>query len=277
MDWPDLLQIIEKLRSPQGCPWDRKQTHQSLKRYLLEESYELFEAIDRNNPNAIVDELGDVLLQILLHAQIGKETQAFTIDDVIQNLAEKLIRRHPHVFAHKEAATPEEVAVHWDDIKKTEKAAARRTSVLDGVPREFPALMRAEKIQRKAAKVGFDWSRTEDVAAKIEEELAEVQEALSQGRKEKTEEELGDLLFAAVNLARFQEIDPEFALQKATAKFSERFRFIEQYSKEKGLVLEEMTLGEMNAIWDQAKAQLSAMQEAPGLKKTSQTGSNQGD
>lgn len=256
MSWPRLLEIIGKLRSPQGCPWDRAQTHESLKRYLLEESYELFEAVTQKNPQAILDELGDVLLQVLLHAEIAKEQGEFTIEDVITNLSEKLIRRHPHVFAQKEATTPEEVLVHWEAIKKTEEASARRTSVLDGVPKEFPALMRAEKIQKKAAKVGFDWEERKDVLAKIKEELEELEEALALAEPLREREELGDLLFAVVNLARFQNIDPEFALQEATAKFIERFRFLEEHSQEKDLSLAEMTLTEMDALWDQAKVYL---------------------
>lgn len=257
MTWSDLVQIISKLRSPEGCPWDRKQTHESLKRFLLEETYELFEAIDEENPEAILDELGDVLLQVLLHAEIAREKGAFSIDDVIQNLGEKIIRRHPHVFATAgNIETADEVSKTWDAIKKTEKGLAERTSVLDGVPKVFPALMRAEKIQKKAAKVGFDWDEPLDVLDKIEEEIQELKDALQGGIQAELEDELGDLLFATVNLARFIEVDPELALDQATAKFTERFHLVEAYAKEEGLDLNDLDLDGLNLLWDRAKDQL---------------------
>lgn len=256
MSWSALIKIIEQLRSPAGCPWDREQTHQSLKRFLLEESYELFEAIDQNNPEEIQDELGDVLLQVLLHAQIAREYGAFTIDDVITNLSNKLIRRHPHVFGDVQADTPDQVVVNWDAIKKTEKLGTTRVSVLDGVPRHFPALMRAEKIQKKATKVGFDWDETSEVLMKVHEELAELEEAFALNNRQGLEEELGDLLFAIVNLARFLQVDPEFALQSATTKFTERFHLVEEEAKEQELHLEDLTLDELNVLWDLAKDQL---------------------
>ena len=256
MSWSNLLQIISKLRSPEGCPWDRKQTHQSLKRFLLEETYELFEAIDCENTDSIKDELGDVLLQVLLHAQIAKEQGAFSMDDVIENLSEKLVRRHPHVFGGSvQADTPEQVVKTWDAIKKTEENLSQRVSVLDGVPSVFPALMRAEKIQKKAAKVGFDWDETPDVVEKIHEELAELETAIKRELPEEIEDELGDLLFAAVNLARFVDVDPEFALQRATAKFVERFHLVEAYAREGGLDLHDLSLDDLNVLWDRAKAQ----------------------
>ena len=227
MSWSNLVSIIAKLRSPEGCPWDRAQTHESLKRFLLEETYELFEAIDAANPQAIKDELGDVLLQVLLHAQIAQEKGHFSMEDVVVNLSEKLVRRHPHVFGEVSADTPEEVMVNWDAIKKREKTGQERKSVLDGVPKEFPALMRAEKIQKKAAKVGFDWDHTHEVVEKVKEEFRELEEAAAAGSQEQLEEELGDLLFAIVNLSRFIKVDPEFALQKATAKFTKRFQLLE--------------------------------------------------
>lgn len=251
-----MIEIIGKLRSPEGCPWDREQTHQSLKRFLLEESYELFEAIDQENPEEIKDELGDVLLQVLLHAQIAKEYGAFDINDVIVNLSDKLIRRHPHVFSDVQADTPDQVVVNWDAIKKTEQAGASRKSVLDGVPKDFPALMRAEKIQKKAAKVGFDWDETQGVLEKVHEELGELEEAMIQNNQQELEEELGDLLFAAVNLSRFLKVDPEFALQKATAKFTERFHLVEEQAQEQDLELKELNLDELNLLWDKAKDQL---------------------
>ncbi|MCK9526515.1 MAG: nucleoside triphosphate pyrophosphohydrolase [Limnochordia bacterium] len=257
MSWSDLAEIIGKLRSPEGCPWDRKQTHESLKRYLLEETYELFEAIDEKDDDAIKDELGDVLLQVLLHAEIARETGAFSIDDVIENLSEKMIRRHPHVFTEAlNLETPEQVVKTWDAIKKSEEHLAQRVSVLDGVPSVFPALMRAEKIQMRAAKVGFDWDEAPDVVEKIEEELGELKEAMAKGSQAELEDELGDLLFATVNLSRFIDVDPEFALEGATAKFSKRFHLVEAYAKEEGVDLKDLNLDELNLLWDRAKDQL---------------------
>lgn len=256
MSWSNLVEIIAKLRSPAGCPWDREQTHQSLKRFLLEETYELFEAIDQADPGAVQDELGDVLLQVLLHAQIAKEAGQFTIDDVIQNLSEKLVRRHPHVFGETSVESAEEVKVNWDAIKSKEKRAGSRNSILDGVPRELPALMRAEKIQKKAAKVGFDWDYTPEVVAKVREELSELEAAAQAGSQNEVAEELGDLLFAVVNLSRFVSVDPEFALQQATTKFIERFQLLEGYAQEEELDLNELSLAELDQLWERAKAQL---------------------
>lgn len=256
MNWSTLIEIVAKLRSPNGCPWDQKQTHESLKRYLLEESYELFEAIDKQNTEEIKDELGDVLLQVLLHAQIKAEQNEFTIDDVLTNLSNKLIRRHPHVFADVQANTPEEVIVTWDSVKKQERANAERTSVLDGVPSVFPALMKAEKVQNKASKVGFDWNETSEVLEKVYEELSELEEAILLEDLDKLQEELGDLLFATVNLGRFLKVDPELALQRGTTKFITRFKLLESYAKEKNLILTELNLDELNELWDDAKNQL---------------------
>ncbi len=256
MSWSELVNIVAKLRSPEGCPWDRAQTHTSLKRFLLEEAYELLEAIDQGDPQAMKDELGDVLLQVLLHAQIAAEQGLFSIDDVIVNLSEKLVRRHPHVFGEVAAETPEEVMVNWDAIKRREKTGEQRRSILDGVPKELPALMRAEKIQKKAAKVGFDWDHTAEVVEKVKEEFQELEEAAATGQQQELEEELGDLLFAMVNLARFLQVDPEFALQKATAKFVERFQLLERYAEEENLDLQELDLAGLNDLWDRAKAYL---------------------
>ena len=262
MRWSNLVQVVSKLRSPEGCPWDREQTHESLKRFLLEETYELFEAIDLKNTASMKDELGDVLLQVLLHAEIAREHGAFSIDDVITNLRDKLVRRHPHVFGElscgsaTQAKTPEQVVTTWDAIKKTEKFSAQRVSTLDGVPSVFPALMRAEKIQKKAAKVGFDWERAPEVVDKIDEELAELKKAMETDVQDELEDELGDLLFATVNLSRFINVDPEFALQKATTKFTERFHLVEAYAKEEGVDLKELSLDQLNLLWDRAKDHL---------------------
>lgn len=264
MAWSDLVQIISTLRSPEGCPWDREQTHESLKRFLLEETYEFFEAIDQNDLQSMKDELGDVLLQVLLHAEIAREKGAFSIEDVITNLSEKLVRRHPHVFGDDSAKTPEQVVKTWDSVKKTEKTLAQRVSALDGVPQVFPALMRAEKIQKKAAKVGFDWNDTADVAEKVYEELEELKEAAQLGHKAELAEELGDVLFATVNLSRFLHVDPEFALQKATAKFTERFHLVESYAKEAGCEdLSKLNLEQLNELWDRAKDHLRLSERKP--------------
>ena len=262
MSWSNLVNIVAKLRSPEGCPWDRAQTHTSLKRFLLEEAYELLEAIDAGDPQAMKDELGDVLLQVLLHAQIAAENGQFSMDDVITNLSEKLVRRHPHVFGQVSAETPEEVMVNWEAIKRREKAGSQRTSVLDGGPKELPALMRAEKIQKKAAKVGFDWDHTWEVVEKVKEEFKELEEAAAAGQQAELEEELGDLLFAVVNLARFIKVDPEFALQKATAKFIERFHLLESYAQEADLDLAELDLDGLNELWDRAKDHLRRKPQA---------------
>ncbi len=262
MTWSNLVQVVSKLRSPDGCPWDRQQTHESLKRFLLEETYELFEALDEQEPESIKDELGDVLLQVLLHAEIENEQGAFSIDDVITNLANKLVRRHPHVFGDVQAETAEQVTKTWEAIKKEEHGMAERVSALDGVPAVFPALMRAEKIQKKAAKVGFDWDDTQEVAEKVHEEIEELQQAVASGVHEEMEDELGDLLFAVVNLARFIKVDPEFALQRATAKFTDRFHLVEAYANAENIDLTDLSLAELNVLWDRAKDQLRKKPQA---------------
>ncbi|NLM39998.1 MAG: nucleoside triphosphate pyrophosphohydrolase [Firmicutes bacterium] len=249
-----LLQIMEKLRSPEGCPWDREQTHDSLKRYLIEEAYEVLEAIDTGDPSMLADELGDVLLQVVFHAQIAKEQGTFTMDDVIEAISSKLIRRHPHVFGEIDVSTVSDVIRNWDAIKRAEKQGQERTSLLDGVPKEFPALMRAEKIQQKAAKVGFEWDDVRGALAKAQEEFYELQDAVDSADQDQIKAEFGDLLFALVNVARYVKVDPELALQDATSKFVRRFQFIEEKAKAQGLSLEDMSLAEMDAIWDEAKA-----------------------
>ncbi len=248
-----LLKIMEKLRSPEGCPWDREQTHTTLKRYLIEEAYEVLEAVDSGDPELLAEELGDVLLQVVFHAQIAKEMGTFTMDDVINGICEKLIRRHPHVFADTEVESVGEVMRNGEAIKGMEKQGKKRTSILDGVPREFPALMRAEKIQKKAAKVGFEWEDIHGAFAKLEEELAELRMALSSEDQDKIQDEFGDVLFALVNVARYAKVDPEMALREATSKFIQRFQFIEEQARAAGRSLHEMSLAEMDAIWDAAK------------------------
>ncbi len=248
-----LTGIMERLRAPEGCPWDREQTHATLKPYLIEEAYEVAEAVDSGDLEHLCDELGDVLLQVAFHAQIARESGGFAFGDVIAGIVEKMIRRHPHVFATTQVANSAEVLTNWDKIKAGENGA-RRTSVLDGVPAHFPALMKANKLQAKAAKVGFDWDSIDGALAKLQEETAELLEALAQADQAKVAEELGDLLFAAVNVARFAGVEPETALLRTAAKFTERFRHIEVSAAAAGKVLSRMTLPEMDALWDEAKA-----------------------
>jgi len=247
-----LKEIIAILRGPDGCPWDRKQTHQSLRKYLLEETYEVLETIDDDDPDAMCEEMGDLLLQIMLHAQIASEVGDFTIEDVIAGLCAKMIRRHPHVFGDVEAGDADKVVANWNEIKgqeKAEKGAQPNESLLSGIPRDLPALLYAHKLQKKAAEVGFDWKHIEDVYAKIEEEYLEVKQASPDEQKG----ELGDLLFAVVNLARFLKVDPEEALALTNRKFKQRFLYIEQKLQEENRTFAETNLEEMDRWWEEAK------------------------
>ena len=242
----DLLEVMERLRKE--CPWDRKQTHESLKKYLIEETYEVLDAIDSREDEKLKEELGDLLLQPVFHSQIAKERGAFDINDVIDTLVNKLIERHPHVFGD---AKPEDVLKNWEK-KKTEE----RESILDGIPKHLPALMRSQKLQDRASRVGFDFERIDQVFEKIEEELSELKESLEKGEEENIEHEIGDILTAVVELARFVGVDAETALQKANDRFVRRFTFIEQEAKKSGKALESMSLEEMDALWLRAKKEL---------------------
>ncbi len=242
------MEIISRLRAPGGCPWDRKQTHETLRPYLLEESYEFLEAVAEADPDRMADELGDVLLQVLLHAQIASETGEFAIRDVMKNLADKLIRRHPHVFGDESVEDERDVKRKWEEIKARERGAEER-SLLEGVPEEFPALARALKLQKKAAGVGFDWDSVEGVRDKLEEELAEVFAASSAER----EEEVGDLFFTAVALARLFQVDPEQALLGACRKFVRRFRWMEKEARRMGRPMDDFPLTQLDVWWEQAK------------------------
>ncbi|PTM54812.1 nucleoside triphosphate pyrophosphohydrolase [Desmospora activa] len=246
-----LEEIIARLRAPDGCPWDRKQTHESLRPYLLEESYEFLEAVAESDPEAMADELGDVLLQVLLHSQIAREEGTFDIGDVIANLAEKMIRRHPHVFGDATAKNATDVKQKWEEIKQEERAGKLQAdSILAGIPSTFPALARAHQLQKKAAKVGFDWPDIAGVRAKVAEELQELEAAENPVHQE---EELGDLLFTVVAMARFVERDPEQALLAACRKFERRFRRVEEAARQAGRPLDFCTLEELDAWWEQAK------------------------
>lgn len=241
----ELVSIMEKLRSAEGCEWDRKQTHESLKPYLIEECYELIEAIDEKNDDMMKEELGDVLLQVVFHAQIARERGAFTIEDVIRTLNEKLIRRHPHVFGD----SPGYSYKQWEDIKAQEKGK-KKSSRIGEINPLVPALSMARRIQENASQVGFDWKDPEGVYEKIEEELKELKEAKDPGE---LEEEFGDLLFSIVNLSRFLNVNPESALRKATRKFVERFKRMEELIEKDGLVLEELPIEKLDEYWEKAK------------------------
>ena len=253
--YQDLLGIITTLRSENGCAWDRAQTHESLVQGVIEESYELVEAINNKDEENLKEELGDVLLQVLMHAEIAKEKEAFDITDVIDTLATKLVYRHPHVFDQQTANTlgADEVQNQWDALKKKEKHQTSITEGMESVVKALPALIRANKVHHKAAKVGFVWEDYEGVLAKVKEELEEVREAIQIKDKKAQEEELGDLLFSVVALSSFLEINPEFALTKSTEKFINRFRYIENTAFVEGKHLLEMTLQEMDALWNESK------------------------
>ena len=251
-----LYEIVGILRSPQGCPWDRAQTHQSIRQNFIEETFEALEAIDTGDIAGMREELGDVLLQILLHCRMEEEAGTFDVYDVLGELNDKLIFRHPHVFGEAAAGNPDEALRNWEAMKaeeKRRKGDASRTSVLDGIPKDLPALPRAYKLQKKAAKVGFDWPDLSGVFAKIEEELAELKSAAGQS-PERSREELGDLLFAVVNAARFLHVDPEEALAGANRKFADRFRHIERRLAESGRTFDQTNLAEMETWWSEAKA-----------------------
>ncbi|MGL4109635.1 nucleoside triphosphate pyrophosphohydrolase [Clostridium sp. LP20] len=249
----DLVQIIDTLRGEDGCPWDREQTHESLKKAMIEESYEVVDAIEKEDDNALIEELGDVLLQVVFHAAIGKDDGYFDLGEVIEGICNKMIYRHPHVFGDAKSNNSDEVLVNWEDLKKEEKDFKTVTDELEGVAKALPALIRAGKVQKKAAKIGFDWNKVEEAAEKVKEELEEVLEVYKSDNMVKIREEVGDLIFACVNVARFLKVDGEEALNITTNKFIRRFNYIEENTKRAGKKLEEMTLVEMDILWDEAK------------------------
>jgi len=271
-----LVGIMATLRATGGCPWDRKQTHESLKPYLLEETYEVLETIDQRDNAKLREELGDVLLQVVFHSQIAAEAGTFTVDDVLDTLAEKLVRRHPHVFGTNgqtdSLTNSEQVLSQWELIKRAEREAAGGTqSALDGVPKTLPALLRAYQTQARAARVGFDWPHNaaglQQIFGKVAEEVGELKEALAQAESEQVsnrsgaqtdiEAELGDILFSLVNLARFVKVNPEEALRGSTNRFIDRFHLVEAHAAEKGTPLTDMTLAEMDLLWEEAKQRLA--------------------
>ena len=248
----DLIRIMRILRAPDGCPWDRVQTHESIRQNFIEETYEAVEAIDKGDPSLLKEELGDVLMQVIFHSLMEEEEGRFCFDDVCNDVCRKLIVRHPHVFGDIEADTPEEVLKNWDAIKMQTKSQSVADSV-DDVARSLPALMRAQKVQKRSAKSGMDFSDAADAASKIPEEQQELFSAIESGDKEKIEEELGDLLFSVVNVARFAGVDAERALYRSTDKFSERFRGVEALAKERGVDLKNAPVSSIDSLWDEVK------------------------
>lgn len=243
-----LVEIIAKLRGPEGCPWDKKQTHVSLREFLLEESYEVLEALDEEDYQKLCQELGDLLLQIILHAQIASENDEFKLEDVLKNINTKLVRRHPHIFGDTKVRSAEEVSHNWEAIKKGERD--QEASILDSVPRQMPALAYSQDIQRRVAQLGFDWENIDGVIDKLTEEVREFKHSVSQEEKS---EEFGDLFFTLVNIARRMGIDPESSLRQANRKFYQRFSYMEKLCRERGLKLGKLSFDEQNALWEEAK------------------------
>ncbi len=255
-DVRDLEEIVALLRAPGGCPWDAEQTHESSRRDFLEEAYEVAEAIDEGDTDHLKEELGDVLLQVIFHAQMEKEAGRFNLDDAADGVCKKLIYRHPHVFGEVEVSGSAQVLENWDKLKRKEKGQATHTDALNSVARSLPALWRAEKVQKKARKAGFDWNDWNGPMEKLGEELSELKTAVAEGSN--IEEELGDLLFAAVNLSRFLKVDTENALNAATDKFIRRFAMVEELAKERGQAMEDMSLEALDKLWDEAKGTAQA-------------------
>jgi tetrapyrrole methylase family protein/MazG family protein len=251
MGFNELLLIMSALRDEKGCPWDKEQTRESLKPFILEEAHEVLEAIDDGQPNALKEELGDLLFQVVFQAQLAKERNEFDMTDVIDAVAEKMIARHPHVFGNADYQTSEEVLVHWESQKKAE--GKQKKSIIDGIPGTLPSLLRAQRIQERVSRIGFDWKSLDDVMEKLEEELGEFRNALNSNRKEEIEHELGDILFVLVNVSRFIGINPEDALRKTIGTFLSRFQYMEVSAREMGKNLSDMTLSEMDELWDEAK------------------------
>ncbi|HKV64354.1 MAG TPA: nucleoside triphosphate pyrophosphohydrolase [Candidatus Acidoferrum sp.] len=260
-----LVAVQARLRAPNGCPWDREQTHQTLRTYLIEEAYEVLEALDSRNDDKFAEEMGDLLLQIVFHSQIAREEGRFTVAEVIREIHDKMIRRHPHVFGKTRAKDSAEVLRNWEQIKAEERAGAKKgkpngskgvakeASLLDGVSRALPATLEGFQLTRKASRIGFDWQNADGVFEKLAEETEELKKASKEQDQSKVEEELGDLLFAAVNLSRFLKIDPEIALKNANAKFSRRFREMERKARKNGQEFKDLPREEMEALWEAAK------------------------
>ena len=251
-DFESLLHIMKKLRGPGGCPWDREQTWDTLKWYLIEECYEVLDAIEENSPDKLKEELGDTLFQIIFLARISEEEGRFNIFDVIHSIREKMVRRHPHVFHDKSARDSGEVKKIWWKIKEEEKGE-KEEAIFDSIPAALPSLLRAFRVTKRAAHAGFDWDKPEGALLKLEEETEELKESINSGNKERMEDELGDVLFSLVNLGRFLDINPEEALRKTIAKFTKRFHVMERLAHEKDLKISDTPIEEMSMLWDEAK------------------------
>ncbi len=248
-----LVQVVATLRGENGCPWDKAQTHETLKADLIEETYEVIEAIDAKTPDKLQEELGDLLQQVMLNAQIAKDQGDFSINEVLRSITDKLIRRHPHVFGDVDAKDAETVLQNWEAIKRSEAGYEDRKSVLDGVPEALPSLLRAQKIQNRAARVGFDWDTVADVLPKLEEEIEEIQASVKQGDTAEIEMEIGDLLFSVVNLCRFLDMQAEEALRQAVRKFTNRFQKMEETLEQRGKTFKDYDLAGLDLIWEEAK------------------------
>ena len=248
-----LIKITDTLMGDDGCPWDKVQTRESLKPYLVEETYEVLEALDSNDPEKIKDELGDLLYQILFHSKISSLKGEFDFRDVIDNLSEKMVRRHPHVFKEGKLNTPDQVIEQWEEIKKKENNKANQKSILDSIPINLPSLIRAQKLQKKAAKEGFDWDQINDVFDKLDEEIKEFKEAVLKKTPADIQSEIGDIIFVITNIAKFYKIDAEEALRSTNNKFIKRFQYIEQKLEGKGKTLKDSSLEEMERYWQEAK------------------------
>lgn len=249
----DLVAIIKVLRAPGGCPWDREQTHESIKKNFIEETYEVVEAINKQSTDMLREELGDVLLQIVLHSEMESENDNFSFDDVVNDIVQKLVVRHPHVFGEFVANNTAEALNSWDTVKLKTKGQKNQTESMLSVPRELPALMRAQKIQHKAAKIGFDWDNVGGAVDKLYEEIDELKTAMEQGKRFDIEDEFGDVLFSCVNIARFIDVDSEEALTASTDKFMSRFSLVEQMASEQGIDMKSSSIEELDRLWDKAK------------------------
>lgn len=252
-NFDDLVRIVKALREPGGCPWDMEQTHRSIRENFLEETYEVIEAIDTLNPELMREELGDVLLQVVFHSDMARTDGWFDIDDVANDICRKLIIRHPHVFGDVTVNNTGDVLKNWDDIKRQTKKQRTQSEAMAAIPTVFPALMKAQKVQEKAKKAGFDWDDKEGAFSKLTEETQELKQALAQGDSDAVEDEMGDLLFSAVNVARFCDCDAETALAKATDKFVKRFTLVEKAAKETGIDMTAAPLEVLDELWDEAK------------------------
>lgn len=252
-DINDLIAIVKVLRAPGGCPWDREQTHESIRKNFIEETYEVIEAINKQDTDLLKEELGDVLLQVALHTEMEREKGTFTFDDVANDIVQKLVIRHPHVFGDVVAENGEEALKSWDAAKQKTKGIQKQSESMLSVPRELPALMRAQKVQHKAAKVGFDWDNADGAVDKLYEEINELKTAVSDGEQAQINEEFGDVLFSCVNIARFLNLDSEEALTAATDKFMSRFSVVEQLAEERGIVMKDASLETLDALWEEAK------------------------